>query len=463
MIRRRPEANEATLSSDNTTMGLVNVVISTFGKCMDVVFLLLDLNFVIVHCVVRTVLAIVSFINSIPSFLLCLLLEIGNFTSFCLLSVADATTAIAHGTVTLLGSVPLAVEGVLESLKMVGYLSMHILLRGKEHICRGLLSLQEGCGIAVSLVVYVTNTVVNFVLIAIQNAYLCLVSVLQTVSSPLQKVLELTLTSITFLYSSIVGTTAFLWEPCKLLLDFFGSLVYMFIKIFVLNIYGFTLAVIITVTTTAYLNPELTRHVVSRFVDYINSLPIVHRVHAFLQSLVAALHTAQWHLFETMQRLQRLIRGLYVLESRLWQQVSRNSSQLGQALRTWRTNRERRAGGDGDAGEEEERRDPPDRGANETPQEDLAPPSSSTHRPLTKQGKDGKAKPDEDLLSLLKEQEERKKCVICQDCNKTVVLLPCRHLCLCRDCAHILLRQPIYLQNCPLCRHMILNTMDVYL
>lgn len=431
---------------------------------MDVVFLLLDLNFVIVHCVVRTILAIVSFINSIPSLLLCLLLEIGNFASFCLLSVADVTTAIAHGTVTLLGSVPPAVEGVLESLKMVGYLSMHILLRGKEHLCRSLMSLQEVCGIAVSLVVYFTNTVVNFVLIAIQNTYLGVVGVLQTVSSPLQKVLELTLTSLTFLYSCIVGTTAFLWEPCKILLDFFGSLIHMFVKIFVLNIYGFTLAVIIAVTTTVYLNPELTRHAVSRFVDYINSLPIVHRVHAFLQSLVPALHTAQWHFCETMQRLQRMLRSLYVLERRLWQQVSQNSSQLGLALRTWRTNRERRAGGDGDAGEEEERQDPPDGRANEiTMQEDLAPPSSSTHRPLTKQGNDSKAKPDKDLLSLLKEQEERKKCVICQDSTKTVVLLPCRHLCLCRQCTQILLRQPIYQQNCPLCRHMILNTMDVYL
>lgn len=445
-------------------MGLVNLIFSTAAKCLDAVFLLLDLNFLIVHSVVRTVMAIITFINSIPTLLLCFLLEICNFTSFCMLSIAEATSDIAHGTVAVLGTMPLAVESLLESLKMVGYLSMHLLLRGKEHLCRGLLSLQEGCGIAISLVVYITNTVVNFVLIAIQNVYLGVVGVLQTVSSPLHKVLELTLTSLTFLYSCIAGTTAALWEPMKLVSDFLVSLVYVFIKIFVLNIYGFMLTVIIAVTTTAYLNPELTRRAVSRFVDCIHSFPVFHRLCRFANTLGTALQTAQWHLNETVQRLQRILRHLYVLGRRLWQQLSQDSIMF-LTQRTRRRNRDHRARGDGEA--EEERRDPPDGWANEAPhdEQDLAVPSSSTQRPLTNEGKDTDCKtiPDEDLLSLLKEQEERKKCVICQDCTKTVVLLPCRHLCLCRDCTNILLTQPIYQQNCPLCRHMILNTMDVYL
>lgn len=446
-------------------MGLVNFIFSTATKCMDAVFLLLDLNFVVVHSVVRTVLAVVSFINSIPSLLLCFFLEICNFTSFCLLSVAEATSEVAHGTVAVLGTLPLAVESLLESLKMVGYLSTHLLLRGKEHLCRGLMSLQEGFGIVISLMVYFTNTVVNFVLIAIQNLYLGVVSVLQTVSSPLHKVLELTLTCLTFLYSCLAGTTAALWEPLKLVSDFLMSLIYMFIKIFVLNIYGFMLTVIIAVTTTAYLNPQLTRQAVSRFVDYINSFQMFHRLCRFLQTLSTVLHTVQRQINETVRRLQRILRRLYVLERRLWQQLSRHSSQL-LTLRAHRRNRDHRAGGDGEADEEEERRDPPDDLANETThqEEDLAMPSSSTHRPTTKQDKDADSKTnlDEDLLNLLKEQEERKKCVICQDHTKTVVLLPCRHLCLCRDCTNILLRQPIYQHNCPLCRHMILNTMDVY-
>uniref|UniRef100_A0A3Q3N090 E3 ubiquitin-protein ligase RNF26 n=1 Tax=Labrus bergylta TaxID=56723 RepID=A0A3Q3N090_9LABR len=412
-------------------MGLVNFFISTVGKCLDAVCLLLDLNFLIVHSVVRTILAVISFITSLPTLLLNVMLEVGNFIVFCSMSTAEATSNVAHGAVAILGRLLLALEGLLESLKMVGYLSVHVLLRGKEHLCRGLLSLLEGCGIAASLVVYFANTVVNFALITAQNIYLAAVSVWQTVSSPLQKVLELTLTSFTFLYSSLVGTSAFLWSPCKLVLDFLVSLVHIFVSIFILNIYG--LLLLLT-----------------------------------LRNLTSTLQNAPHVLRSAMQRLPRMLNHLCMLERGLWQQLSRLSSRLSLALRTQlhrdNNNRER---GDGDPAEE--RRDPPDGRAGDGVHQELLDnvfPSSSTDRPLKKQsspGKESKALPAENLLTLLKEQEDRKKCVICQDCTKTVVLLPCRHLCLCRDCTDILLRQPIYQQNCPLCRHMILNTMDVYL
>ncbi|CAJ1065514.1 E3 ubiquitin-protein ligase RNF26 [Xyrichtys novacula] len=449
-------------------MGLVNFVISTIGKCLDAVCLLLDLNFLIVHSVVRTVLAVFSFITSLPNLLLHSLLELGNLTVFCLISTAETTSNVAHGTVSMLGSLLLALEGLLESLKMVGYLSMHVLLRGKEHLYRGLLSLLEGCGIVVSLVVYFANTVVNFALITTQNVYMALVSVWQTVSSPLQKVLELLLTSFTFLYSALVGTSTFLWSPCKLVLDFLFSLVHMFISIFIVNIYGLLLTITIALTTTIYLNPELTRQAARKVLDYMNSFPVLRRLFLSLNHLAVRLQSAPQFIQGAMQHLPRMLHHLCMLERGLWQQVSRLSSQFSMALRTHlqrdNNNRER---GDGDPAEE--RRDPPDGRAGDGVDQDphnFVVPSSSTDRPLKKQsskGKERKTLPAEDLLTLLKEQEDRKKCVICQDCTKTVVLLPCRHLCLCRDCTNILLRQPVYQQNCPLCRHMILNTMDVYL
>ncbi|XP_029373556.1 E3 ubiquitin-protein ligase RNF26 [Echeneis naucrates] len=449
-------------------MGLVNFVVSAIGKCLDAVCLLLDLNFLVVHTVVRAVLGLISFINSLPHLLLASVLELGNLSVFCLVSAAQAASDAAHSGAAMLGSLVLGLEGLLESLKMVGYLCTHVLFRGKEHLYRGVLLLLEGCGIAVSLVVYFTNTVVNFALIAAQNVYLALVSVWQTVSSPLQKVLEFTLTSFTFLYSSLVGTSAFLWSPCKLVLDFLVSLVHMFISVFILNIYGLLLTVTIALTTTAFLNPQLTRQAAVQVSDSLRSVPAVHNLFLLFHNLVSSIRSTLHVVRGNIQHLHRMLHHLYLLERRLWQQLARHSSQLGLVLRT-HLHRDNGNGMRGDGDASEDRRGPPDgRAGDGAHQEmlDLVFPSSSTERLLKKQsssGKDGKPLPAENLLTLLKEQEDRKKCVICQDSTKTVVLLPCRHLCLCRDCTNLLLKQPIYKHNCPLCRHMILNTMDVYL
>lgn len=50
-------------------------------------------------------------------------------------------------------------------------------------------------------------------------------------------------------------------------------------------------------------------------------------------------------------------------------------------------------------------------------------------------------------------------CVICQDLPKSIVLLPCRHLCLCRNCIHHLRS---YRTRCPLCREHFRETIQVY-
>lgn len=50
-------------------------------------------------------------------------------------------------------------------------------------------------------------------------------------------------------------------------------------------------------------------------------------------------------------------------------------------------------------------------------------------------------------------------CVICQDRRKSVVLLPCRHLCLCQNCSINLKR---YRTVCPLCRKSFRDAIQVY-
>ena len=54
-------------------------------------------------------------------------------------------------------------------------------------------------------------------------------------------------------------------------------------------------------------------------------------------------------------------------------------------------------------------------------------------------------------------QKEQRLCVICQEKEKSVVLLPCRHMCSCDNCS-----DGSKIQCCPLCRHPIAHKISVY-
>ena len=56
--------------------------------------------------------------------------------------------------------------------------------------------------------------------------------------------------------------------------------------------------------------------------------------------------------------------------------------------------------------------------------------------------------------------KEGELCVICCDKKKNVVLLPCKHLCICESCEEGLKQQPK--PSCPMCRCLIKDTMCVY-
>ncbi|TRY76940.1 hypothetical protein TCAL_14706 [Tigriopus californicus] len=72
---------------------------------------------------------------------------------------------------------------------------------------------------------------------------------------------------------------------------------------------------------------------------------------------------------------------------------------------------------------------------------------------------------DEDVEDLLFEQVERERedklCVICQDQEKCIMILPCRHLCICQGCQGALLQAQN--KSCPICRRMVRQTIKAYL
>lgn len=66
---------------------------------------------------------------------------------------------------------------------------------------------------------------------------------------------------------------------------------------------------------------------------------------------------------------------------------------------------------------------------------------------------------DNNCSPLNKSAGNSNLCVICQDRPKSIVLLPCRHLCLCQNCIYHL---RAYRNICPLCRELFCETIQVY-
>lgn len=61
------------------------------------------------------------------------------------------------------------------------------------------------------------------------------------------------------------------------------------------------------------------------------------------------------------------------------------------------------------------------------------------------------------IMDRMNNEEEKRMCVICQTSPKTVLLMPCRHMCLCQVCS-----RHNELVKCPLCRQKITQKIDVY-
>ena len=67
---------------------------------------------------------------------------------------------------------------------------------------------------------------------------------------------------------------------------------------------------------------------------------------------------------------------------------------------------------------------------------------------------------EEMLFEQVEREREDKLCVICQDKEKCIMILPCRHLCICQDCQEPLNRLN---NNCPICRKPVRQTIKAYL
>ncbi|NXI95823.1 RNF26 ligase, partial [Psophia crepitans] len=382
--------------------------------------------------------------------------------------------------------------GGLEGLKVVGHLLSHLALRGKELLQRGLCGLLgcgqalarqacEGLAIGTSLLAYLVNSLVNVCLIGTQNLFTLVAALWDSVASPFLRVTDLLAAFLAHVSSGAIAVSILLWSPCQLAFQLLASVTELFINTVFVNIYGLGLLLLIIVVSAFVFNPGLLWTLTGYVLGYFSMLPSYHRLQQNVWRLyqVAVLTLG---MAVTSQAWRRLVDwSLQVTDwSRGGRTMNRESNQRGTAAPAPRPaafGRLTLAGLGQLPAEHEDRLDAErvpqarpalSRSAGPRLQQPREEPSTSWGKPLRRQQLNATAGDDEgtsdnDPWVLLKEQEERKKCVICQDQTKTVLLLPCRHLCLCQECTEVLLQQSIYQRNCPLCRQMILQTLNVYL
>ncbi|NXM80812.1 RNF26 ligase, partial [Oenanthe oenanthe] len=361
----------------------------------------------------------------------------------------------------------------------------HLALRGRELAQRGLGAVL-GCGqalgrqlcealaIGTSLLMYLVNSLVNVCLIGTQNLFTLLAALWDSLVGPVVRVTDLLAAFLAHVSSGAIAVSILLWSPCQMAFELLCSAADLFISVFFVNVYGLGLLLLLVAVGAVVLNPGLLWTLTGYLLGYLHSLPSFRRLQRDLwrlyQVAVLTLGAAV-----TSQPWRRLVD--WILQVTDWSlQVtswSRGGRMVNQGSEQRRAAAAPRAPARVAPAEQEEQagaeQGPQPRpalsraGPGQRPQTAREEPGTSWWRRPRKQQLNAEGTPDNDPWVLLKEQEERKKCVICQDQTKTVLLLPCRHLCLCQECTEVLLQQDIYQRNCPLCRQVILQTLNVYL
>ncbi|KAM9370031.1 E3 ubiquitin-protein ligase RNF26 [Phaethornis superciliosus] len=467
-------------------MDLLFLLLRGLRLALDLLVLVLDLNFFLVSSLLSVLFWLLAAACSLPPAAAAGFVACWDGLLLGLSSAARAAGCLATG----------GLQGLLrgcccglEGLKVAGHLLTHLGLRGRELLQRGLCGILgcgqalarqvcEGLAIGTSLLAYLVNSLVNVCLIGTQNLFTLLLALWDSLAGPFLRLTDLLAAFLAHVSSGTIAVSILLWSPCQLALELLAAGAELFVSIFFVNVYGLGLLLLIVAVGAFVVNPGLLWTLTGYLLGYFQTLPSYHR-----------LQRDVWRLYQVAV----LTLGMAVT-SQAWRRLVDWSLQV----TDWSRGGDSNQGGDNNRGvpaapgrlavagvwQLPARQEEEQRGAGQVPQ--LRPalgrsagvgqgPQPAREEPSTSWGRaprrqrlnaedgDGEGVPDDDPWMLLKEQEERKKCVICQDQTKTVLLLPCRHLCLCQECTEVLLQQAIYQRNCPLCRQMILQTLNVYL
>lgn len=427
-------------------MEAVYLVVNGVGLVLDLLTLVLDLNFLLVSSLLATLAWLLAFVYNLPHTVVTSLLHLSRGVLVSLLALVEALVRFAVGGMQALCTLFYSCCSSLESLKLLGHLAAHGALRSREILNRGIMNVVSSghallrqacdiCTIAMSLVAYVINSLVNICLIGTQNFFSLVLALWDAVTGPLWRMTDLVTAFLAHISSSAVAMAILLWTPCQLVLELLASAARLLANSVLFHLTGLALLACVLAVTLAVLHPDLTLRLATRARNQLHARASYRRLR------------------EDVVRLSRLVLGLEA-----WHRIWSRSLQLA-SWPNWGGAPGAPQGGPGRVfSARTQRQDTPPEAEEEEVRTTRTAPARGRERLNEDEPTAG-----QDPWKLLKEQEERKKCVICQDQSKTVLLLPCRHLCLCQACTEILMRHPVYHRNCPLCRRGILQTLNVYL
>lgn len=433
-------------------MEAVYLVVNGVGLVLDVLTLVLDLNFLLVSSLLTALAWLLTFVYNLPHTVLTGLLQLGRGVLLSLLALIEAFVRVTFGGAQALCTLLYSCYSGLESLKLLGHLASHGALRSRELLHRGVFNvvssghallrqLCDVCAIAMSLVAYVINSLVNICLIGTQNLFALVLALWDAVMGPVLRVTDVVAAFLAHMSRNAVAMAILLWTPCQLVLELLASAARLLASFVLVNLTGLLLLTCVLAVTMTALHPNFTLRLATRALGQLQARPSYHRLREHVARLShLALGVDAWHRIWSRS-----------LQLASWQNRGgapggpQSQPRRVPMARTWRQDTLPEPGPGVQAAEEDGRQ-----------------PRAAAARGRERLNEEEPAA-GQDPWKLLKEQEERKKCVICQDQSKTVLLLPCRHLCLCQDCTEILMQHPVYHRNCPLCRRGILQTLNVYL
>lgn len=424
------------------------LVLSGLGWVLDLLLLVLDLNYWLVSSLVSFLFWTIHFLLNLPGTITLGLFRCWESSLVSVALLGETCGNLALASVHAVGDGVRGLLSGLDSLQLVWNLMCHLLLRSKEMMQRGILNIAlsgqnfqrqvwEALGIASSLVAYIVNSLVNVCLIGVQNVFSVAVGLWFTLLNVIFVGKDLIAALLSQISSTAVAVVILFWTPFQLAVDLLVSCGTGIGVILFRHLYEVLLLLCLIWLSRVILRPSPALRSFQerlRRLSHLLQILIRHLLNAEVWRRVAA-----WCL-----QLVRMYRAAWDRQQNLMRTRAQNTPVRVARVPNPPPARVQPAAAQNRVPDQPQapRRAPP-----------VPPPYASTSREPAA----------EDPWRLLKQQEESKKCVICQDENKTVLLLPCRHLCLCSQCTEILLQQPILQRNCPLCRKMILQTLTVYM